>query len=142
MSPFFDDLKPGDEIPKLVKGPVTRQHLAEWCAAENDYYPIHYDERLAKTMGLPGAPIQGTYRYALMGQMVTRWLGADGRLVKISCAYRGLNLEDETITCRGTVQSLESESDGGRVQLEIWVENAKGERSSTGAATVWLPRRR
>lgn len=136
----FSSLKVGEEIPKLVKGPVTRQHLAEWCAAENDYYPIHYNDQLAKSMGLPGAPIQGTYRYAMMGQMVTRWLGKTGQLRRITCSYRGLNLEDETITARGTVKSLAPDGDGGVAVLEVWVENAKGERSSSGEATVWLPR--
>lgn len=142
MTATFESLKVGDEIPKLVKGPVTRQHLTEWCAAENDYYPIHFDARIAKRMGLPGAPIQGTYRYALMGQMIARWIGPEGQLRRITCAYRGLNLEDETITCRGRVRSLAAGSDGGEVQLEVWVENAQRERSSAGEATVWLPRRR
>ena len=33
MAIEFNKLKTGDELPKLVKGPVTRQHLVEWCAA-------------------------------------------------------------------------------------------------------------
>jgi acyl dehydratase len=140
MSQSPDELKVGDEIPRLVKGPITRQHLAEWCAAENDYYRIHYDEHLAKSMGLPGAPIQGTYRYALMGQMLSRWLGSRGTLKSISCSYRGLNLEDETITCRGKVVRNEAGSAGREIELEIWVENAKGERSTSGRATVLLTR--
>jgi acyl dehydratase len=139
--PVFDDIRVGDEIPKLVKGPIRRQHLAEWCAAENDYYPIHYDDRLAKSMGLPGTPIQGTYRYALMGQAVTRWLGAGGTLKSISCAYRGLNLEDETLTCRAKVLRVERKVSEGEVELEVWVENEKGERSTSGRATVVLPLR-
>ena len=49
-------LKVGDELPALRKGPITRQHLVEWCAAENDYYFLHYDERVAEKMKLPGSP--------------------------------------------------------------------------------------
>jgi acyl dehydratase len=138
MSASLGDLKVGDEIPPFVKGPITRQQLAEWCAAENDYYPIHYDDRLAKTMGLPGAPIQGTYRYALMGQMLTRWLGSRGVLKSISCAYRGLNLEDETLTCRAKILRNEAQGSAREIEVEIWVENAKGERSTNGRATVLL----
>src|ERR1700737_1791899 len=103
-----DPLQVGAELPPLSKGPITRQMLVEWCAAENDYYPLHYDERLAQQMKLPGTPIQGTYRYALMGQMIGRWLqslGDAGSLVRIGASYRGLDLEGDVITARGRIAS-------------------------------------
>ena len=142
MTTRLETMRPGDEIPSLLKGPITRQHLAEWCAAENDYYAIHYDDRLAKSLGLPGAPIQGTYRNALMGQMVTRWLGPEGRLRKISCTYRSLDLEHQTLKCRGKVLRSETTAHGGEIELEIWVENDRGEVSTSGRATVVFPLRR
>ena len=43
-SASIGQLKVGDELPPVRKGPITRQHLVEWCAAENDYYTLHYDE--------------------------------------------------------------------------------------------------
>ena len=46
-------------------------------------------------MKLPGAPIQGTLKYALMGQLIQRWMGQGGMLNRISASYRGLNLEGE-----------------------------------------------
>lgn len=137
--PYFDDLREGEELPALRKGPVTRQMLVEWCAAENDYYPLHYDDRVAASMKLPGTPIQGTFRYALMAQLVQRWLGADGTLNRISASYRGLNLEGEIITARGRVVKIEP--DTMRVTLEVWVENETGERSTAGEAVVTLARR-
>ena len=90
--PYFEDVQEGQALPELVKGPVTRQHLVEWCAAENDYFYLHYDERVAATMQLPGTPIQGTYQYALLGQLVDRWMGGTGApLNGIECAYRGMS---------------------------------------------------
>jgi acyl dehydratase len=106
-----DDLREGAELPSLCKGPVTRQMLVEWCAAENDYFPLHYDERMARQMSLPGTPIQGTYRYALMGQMICRWLqtratAGAGSLVRIGATYRGLDLEGDVITARGRISGV------------------------------------
>jgi acyl dehydratase len=142
VMPYFEDMKPGDELPPLVKGPVTRQMLVEWCAAENDYYALHYDERVAQAMKLPGTPIQGTFRYAMMGQMVEHWLDGNGTLRRITAAYRGLNLEGDTITARGKVTACNGVEDGScTVDIEVWVENDKGERSTIGQATVLLPRR-
>ncbi len=51
-------VRTGHRLPPLTKGPVTRQMLVEWCAAENDYYHLHFDERVAEAMGMPGTPIQ------------------------------------------------------------------------------------
>ena len=132
------NIKPGDELPRLVKGPVTRQMLVEWCAAENDYYNLHYDERVADVMKLPGTPIQGTFKFALMGQLVRHWLGPRGRLVKIAARYRGLDLEGSTITACGMVTGCTDNHRGRHIDLSLWIENERGERSTTGEATVLL----
>jgi acyl dehydratase len=135
-TPKFGDLAVGMGIPALSKGPVSRQRLVEWCAAENDYYELHYDERVAARMGLSGTPIQGTYRYALMSVALERWLGGAGRLVRISASYRGLDLEGDVITAKGKVIGLEPKAVGGVATLEVWIENSRGERSTSGEATV------
>lgn len=129
----FETLQVGQEIPAVSKGPITRQLLVEWCAAENDYYTLHYDERVAAAMKLPGTPIQGTYKYALMGLAVQRWLGSDGTLNTLSARYRGLNLEGEHITARGRITGIDP---NGQVTLEVWVEGANGERTTEGVAVV------
>ena len=131
-----DELRTGQELPALIKGPVTRQMLVEWCAAENDYYHLHYDERVAAAMNLPGPPIQGTFRYALLGQMIRRWAGRDAVLERIGVDYRGLDLEGDTISACGTVRRIEQTDTGVRVELDIWIENQKGERSTQGTASV------
>ena len=128
------DVKVGDELPALRKGPVTRQHLVEWCAAENDYYFLHYDERVAEKMKLPGSPIQGTLKYALMGALVQRWLGQRGMLKRISASYRGLALEGEVLTARAQAKAIE----GSTITFDIWVENEAGARHTTGEAVVEL----
>lgn len=133
-SALIQQLKAGDEVPPLRKGPVTRQHLVEWCAAENDYYPLHYDERVAERMKLPGSPIQGTLKYALMGQLIQRWIGQGGMLKRISASYRGLNLEGEVIIVRAQVKAIE----GSIVTFNVWVENEAGVCSTSGEAVVEL----
>lgn len=138
MTVDIDGITPGQQLPALTKGPVTRQILVEWCAAENDYYHLHYDERVAEKMNLPGAPIQGTFRYALLGQMVRRWAGGDALIERLGVSYRGLDLEGDTISACGEVVSVARTDDGTRVALELWIENQKGERSTAGTATVLL----
>ena len=131
-------LAAGQALPRLTKGPVTRQMLVEWCAAENDYYHLHYDDRVAKKMNLPGPPIQGTFRFALLGQMISRWAGSGSVIERIGVCYRGLDLEGDTISACGTIERIEQLDDRTRIGLKLWVENQKGERSTEGDATVLL----
>jgi acyl dehydratase len=136
MMADFSSVKPGDQLPPMVKGPVTRQHLVEWCAAENDYYHLHYDERVAAHMHLPGTPVQGTYKLALLGQFAARWHGPNATLRHIDIVYRSLTLEGDSLTCRGTVTGCRTEGDRGIVDLELWCENGDGTRSATAQASV------
>lgn len=136
--PRLAELEPGRELPALEKGPVTRQHLVEWCAAENDYYPLHYDERVALAMALPGTPIQGTYRQALLAQLLERWLGGTGVLRRLTAKYRGLDLEGDRLVARARVRDVEKRVGGGLVTLDVWVENSRGETNTSGEATVEL----
>lgn len=117
--PRLAELEPGRELPALEKGPVTRQHLVEWCAAENDYYPLHYDERVALAMALPGTPIQGTYRQALLAQLLERWLGGTGVLRRLTAKYRGLDLEGDRLVARARVRDVEKRVGGGLVTLDV-----------------------
>lgn len=126
----------GHELPALSKGPVTRQRLVEWCAAENDYFALHYDERVAVQMKLPGTPIQGTYRFALMGQMVQAWMGTRGSLRRITTSYRGLALEGERVTARGRVTGMEKTSDGTLIHMDVWVETDSAMKVAQGEAVV------
>lgn len=130
------DFTIGQTLPSLTKGPVGRQALVEWCAAENDYYDLHYDESVVAAQGLPGPPIQGTFRFALLGQMISRWAGKDAMLERIGVSYRGLDLEGDTISARGKICKIEQAGSCTRVELEIWIENQKGESSTRGTASV------
>ena len=85
-------------------------------------------------MKLPGTPVQGTLRYALIGQMLQRWLGQNGTLKRASVVYRGLNLEGETITARAQLKAI----DGNTLTFDVWVENDAAARSTVGEAVVLM----
>ncbi len=45
----------------------------------------------------------------------------------------------DTLTCAGAVVGTRIEVGLGIVDCEVWVENQRGERTTTGSATVWFP---
>jgi len=147
----YEDVEVGSEITPLAKIATTRM-LVQWAGATGDFNPLHYEDDFATTMGV-GAPIvHGALKRAWLGQLMTDWIGGEGRLKKMSCQYRGMDyprkmktidepLDGETWWCRGKVTGRYEDGDDHMVECEIWVENGKGERTTPGSALVALPTR-
>jgi acyl dehydratase len=124
-------LKVGDELPVLVKHPMTRQ-LVQYAGAQGDFYEIHYDQDYARSVRLPGVILHGLLKAGFLGQLVTDWLGDRGTLKSFEVSYRGLDMPGHPYTCRGRVTRV----DGADVELEIWGEDETGKRTTVGTATV------
>jgi acyl dehydratase len=137
---YFEDIRPGAEIPELVKHCTPRQ-LVMWAAASGDFYEIHYDVEFARLNGLAGLVVHGALKNAFLGQLLHDWIAPRGRIVRFGCSYRGLDYPGEDLRCRGTVTKAESIGDEHLVELSIWVENARQQVTTPGTAVVSLPSR-
>ncbi|HEY82739.1 MAG TPA: dehydratase [Dehalococcoidia bacterium] len=137
---YYEDVTEESELPPLTKQPTTRQ-LVMWAGASGDYYAIHYDKDFAQSKGLPGVIVHGQLVASFLGQLLTDWIGKQGKLIKLACSYKGMNFPGETITCRGKVSKKYIEDGEHRVECHIWAENAKGEKTVIGKAIVALPAR-
>src|SRR5699024_6210012 len=71
-------------VPGAELGPVsvtvTRADLVRYAGASGDFNPIHWSDRVATLVGLPGVVAHGMYTMALAGQVVTGWLGGGQRI--------------------------------------------------------------
>jgi acyl dehydratase len=64
----------GDELePTSVR--VTRADLVRYAGASGDFNPIHWSDRVAAEVGLPGVLAHGMLTMALAGRFVTAWAG-------------------------------------------------------------------
>jgi acyl dehydratase len=137
---YFEDVKVGDDLPRLVKGPIQQIQLTRYAGASGDFNPIHQDDEFARAAGMGGVFAHGMLSMGFVGQLVTDWAGA-GQVRKLGVRFAGLVRLKDTITCRGHVLAKSSKDDVNLVDLEVWAENQKGERVVTGKATVALPTR-
>jgi acyl dehydratase len=137
---FWEDVKVGMEIPALVKKPTTQQ-LVRWAGASGDFYQIHYDKDFALGNNLPGVIVHGALKSAWLGQLLGDWVGLKGFVKKFSCSYRGMDVPGDTLTLKGTVTGKRVEGGERLVELDIWMENGKGEKTTPGQAVVALPSR-
>jgi acyl dehydratase len=66
---------------------VTRDDLIRYCGASGDFNVIHWSDRLATKVGLPGVIAHGMYTMALTGRAVTTWAGAADAVVEFSVRF-------------------------------------------------------
>ncbi len=65
---------------------VTRADLVAYADASGDQNPIHQDEQVARSVGLPGVIAHGMYTMALAARAVSTWFpGAE--VVSLGCKF-------------------------------------------------------
>jgi acyl dehydratase len=140
QTPMFEDVNVGDELPELVKHPDNRQ-LVMYAGASQDFVAIHYDLNVAKEAGHPNVIIHGALKSAWLGELVTGWIGPEGRLLELDVSYRAIDFPGDTATCVGKVIDARIEDGVGLVEIEIGLRNPEGAISTPGRALVSLPTR-
>ncbi len=101
---------------------VTRADLVRYAGASGDFNPIHWSERVATSVGLPGVIAHGMYTMALAARALDTWAGAPGRIRELGCKFTKPVVvpDDETgVTVRvaGTVDNITDQ--GVQVSLEV-----------------------
>ena len=72
---------------------------------------------------------------------MTDFAGELGWLRKLAVQYRGMDQPGTKVIARGKVIKKYTDNGHHLVDCEIWLENAKGEKTTPGSATVMLPSR-
>lgn len=147
----WENIEEGMQLPPLAKI-ATTQTLVKWAGATGDFVPLHYDEGFAKSQGLGNVIVHGLLKQAWLIQLVTDWMGDEGTLKRFTCQYRGMDFprrmktltepeEGETWHCGGKVTRKYIEDGEHCVDLDVGVQNGRGETTTPGSATVILPSR-
>jgi acyl dehydratase len=136
----YDEVKSGAELAS-VSYPVTRLSLVKYCGASGDFNVIHWNERIAKSVGLPDVIAHGMFTMAQAGRYVTDWAGPQALVLEFGVRFSSMVVvpDDDTgasIEISGTV---EEKLDGNRVVLALTARSL-GEKVLTRArAVVRLP---
>jgi acyl dehydratase len=126
----------GDELPPLSV-PLTRTDLVRYAGASGDFNPIHWSERFAISVGLPGVIAHGMFTMALVGRAVTAWAGAADAVVEFSVRFsRPVPVPDTDegteIVVSGTVKG---ETEEGHTRL-VLTATCQGEKVLSMAQAV------
>ena len=70
--------------------PVTRADLVRYAGASGDFNPIHYSDRVAMQMGLPGVIAHGMLTMGLAARAVGEWAGGPDRVVSFTVRFTSM----------------------------------------------------
>jgi acyl dehydratase len=100
---------------------IIRADLIRYAGASGDFNPIHWSDRFATSVGLPGVIAHGMLTMALAGRAVADWIGDTGAIVEFSVLFTNPVLvpdddEGAELTVAGVVKKR---TDGGLLQVDV-----------------------
>ena len=167
---FFEDVEVGNEIPPIVRGPLTIGDMVAWNAAIGPSYkagrwgyldlskamhtamvnpvtgfPVKYsqqheDANMAAGRGMPAPFDNGVMRFAWVAPVVTNWMGDDGFLKRLKVQVARPGLYGDLTTYTGRVTA--KDDDSRTVTLELTGTRQGDVVNTRGDAEVMLPGRR
>jgi acyl dehydratase len=100
---------------------VRRADLVRYAGASGDFNPIHWSDRVATSVGLPGVIAHGMFTMALVARAVAEWTGG-AEVLELGCKFTNPVVvpdDDEgvLVDAAGSVKSAED----GRATIALEV---------------------
>jgi acyl dehydratase len=136
----YDSVEVGDELAE-VSYPATRLSLVMYCGASGDFNPIHWNERFAKSVGLPDVIAHGMFTMAQAGRYVTDWAGPKATVVEFGVRFSApVVVPDDNAGASITVSGkIEQKLDDNKVALALTAKSDGTKVLSRARAVVKLP---
>lgn len=126
--PLLKELAVGQEVGRREIG-VDRSRLVRYAGASGDFNPIHWNERFATEVGLPGVIAHGMWTMGAAIGVVSDWLGEPGAVVDYQTRFsRPVPVPDPgeaTVEVVATVGALDAETGTARIDLAVTANGSR-----------------
>jgi acyl dehydratase len=136
----YGAVETGTELP-AARYPVSRLSLVRYCGASGDFNFIHWNDRIARAVGLPDVIAHGMFTMAQAGRYVTDWAGPRAVVTGFGVRFSAMVVvpDDDAGATIEVSGRIEEKLDGNRVAIALTARSA-GEKVLTRArAVVRLP---
>jgi acyl dehydratase len=136
----YDAVETGAEIP-AVSYPVTRLSLVKYCGASGDFNVIHWNERIARAVGLPDVIAHGMFTMAQAGRFVTDWAGPAAMVTEFGVRFSSMVVvpDDDAGASIEVSGQVEEKLDGNKVAIALTARAAGTKVLTRARAVVKLP---
>lgn len=105
---------------------VSRQDLVRYAGASGDFNPIHWNDRFAREVELPGVIAHGMFTMGSAVQLVTDWAGDPAAVVDYQTRFtKPVPVQDSdgqagaVIDVTGVVGAIDAEKSTARIDLTV-----------------------
>ena len=168
---FIEDVKAGEKLPTMVKGPMTVTGFIAFAQGWGGLYiranklaykqlrkhpgvgipnkfgipdvpeRVHWEDDLATLVGTPAAYDYGPERCSWMSHHLTNWIGDEGFLRHLEVKIRRHNPVGDTLYINGEVTRTFKDGEAHCAEIAQKAVNQDGELSVVSTAVVRLPSR-
>ena len=118
--PRYDEVEVGATLP-AQEFSLQRADLVKYAGASGDFNVIHWNERVARAVGLPNVIAHGMLTMATAGRVLTDWVGDPGAVLEYGVRFsRPVVVEDDDLGATLHVSGVvEDKLDGNRVAVTL-----------------------
>lgn len=109
----------------------TKEQIAAYAEASGDRNPIHLDDDVARSVGLPGVIAHGMLQMGIAATVAADAAGGPARLRRLSVRFAGMVLPGDTVTF--------SAAPAGEGKLDVKAVNQRGEAVLTKSNAQFDP---
>ena len=115
----YDEVEVGQALPSQSVS-ITRADLVRYAGASGDFNVIHWNERVALQVGLPGVIAHGLLTMGTGLRVVTAWVGDPGRVRSYGVRFtKPVVVPDDGEGAEVVFTAAVSAVDGARVTVSI-----------------------
>ncbi|MCS6711080.1 MaoC family dehydratase [Brachybacterium sp. EF45031] len=126
--PRLADLRVGQEVARRTLE-ITRDTLVRYAGASGDFNPIHYNDEVARSVGLDGVIAHGMLTMGRVLAVVVDWAGDPGAVLGCGARFtspvpvpaQGAALVEVV----ATIGALDAEAGTARVDLQATLDGTK-----------------
>jgi acyl dehydratase len=132
----FNSVTLGELLPEKTMS-LTRQDLINYAGVSGDLNPIHWDDDIARKMGLDGVIAHGMLTIGMGGGYITSWVGDPGAVTEYNVRLTAMvhvpnDGKGIDIVFSGRVKAVEPETKSVTIALSATV----GEKKIFGRAVA------
>lgn len=135
----YDSVEVGTELP-AQSYQIQRADLVKYCGASGDFNVIHWNERVAKAVGLPDVIAHGMYTMAEAGRVVSDWVGDPGAIEEYGVRFSApvVVSDDDRGAAVEVSGVVEEKLDGNRVAVGLTARSGDAKVLTKARAVVQL----
>ena len=127
----------GQQLPELVRGPISRATLALFAGASHDHVLLHIDSDYVKSVGIDDVFAHGMLSMAYLAQALRSWAPQD-RIRRWNTRFTAITPLYATVHCRGEVAEIFEEGGERVARLKIGAWTDSGLQTLDGEAVIAL----